>query len=283
MANLRGIKNDFASYQQLINFYHANKEKTFESIPLSLSGWFSANNSSILGAILYRIEQEGANRIILEAEYAEDILKRNGFLSFFGHPKELDRNDTTIAYQILTPRDGRYFNTYVFKELLGKPAMPKISDSLKKKLSESIYEIFINTQLHSKAEKIFICGQFYPQKHLIKFMITDIGVGIQQSVNRRFGSSLNAMQAIQWAMKTGNTTKQGVSGGIGLAILQEFIEKNNGKIQVISDNGFWELSQGQISSCLFSQTFPGTAINIEVRTDDTASYALVDEVSDDIF
>jgi hypothetical protein len=42
-------------------------------------------------------------------------------------------------------------------------------------------------------------------------------------------------------MKDGHSTKQGISGGIGLAILKEFVILNKSKIQIISDDGFYQL------------------------------------------
>ncbi|WP_147473867.1 hypothetical protein [Chryseobacterium nematophagum] len=55
------------------------------------------------------------------------------------------------------------------------------------------------------------------------------------------GEDIDAKEAIVWAMKMGNTTKTGSNpGGLGLAVIFEFIEKNKGKIQVISADGFYE-------------------------------------------
>jgi hypothetical protein len=85
-------------------------------------------------------------------------------------------------------------------------------------------------------------------------------------------------------MEGTNTTKKTVSGGLGLKILREFISLNKGKIQVISNDGFWQFSGGNIFKKLFTGEFPGTAINLCINTDDQTHYSLSSELKDeDIF
>ncbi|MDR4507873.1 MAG: hypothetical protein MRJ65_06500 [Candidatus Brocadiaceae bacterium] len=45
-----------------------------------------------------------------------------------------------------------------------------------KKITESIYEIFVNAQIHSETDFIYTCGQFFPNKHMIEFTIKDTGI-----------------------------------------------------------------------------------------------------------
>jgi hypothetical protein len=269
VEQLYKIRNDFNSYQKLINLFIHNKDKSFDVIDIELKGWFSANTSSMLGAIL-TLFQNNLNTVNINGGNSKNILEQNGFLSFFGHNKINDHNSTTIPYQVLAPEDDRYFNNYVFKEFLSQPDLPGMTKALKKRLAESIYEIFI-------------CGQFFPAKKKIEFMITDIGIGIKNVVNNRFDSNLLSTQAIEWAIEDKNTTKHGVSGGIGLALLYEFINLNKGTVQIVSNDGFWELSQEGVTVSSFAGNFPGTMVNISVRTDDKHQYMLSNEKIEDIF
>lgn len=276
------IKNSCDGYEKLLSFYSKYKDTYFEKIYLNINGWFSANLCSILGAILARL-QHNMNDIEVSAGKAIEILKRNGFLAFFGQMKTQNYNHTTIPYQVLSKHDERYFNNYVFNEFINKPDLPSMSVQLKEKLAEAIYEIFINATIHSKTDKIFVCGQFFPQKHKIDFMITDTGLGIKNVVNNTFDANLSAVQAIRWAVEDRNTTKQGISGGIGLAILKEFINGNGGKIQILSNEGYWELCNSKISTHEFKSGFDGTMVNISVRTDDNCTYSLINKDLNDIF
>ena len=67
-------------------------------------------------------------------------------------------------------------------------------------------------------------------------------------------------------------------------MLREFIVKNEGRIQIVSEKGYWELSEGKVKTRAFSEPFPGTIVNIEINTADAKSYRLVSEIrSEDIF
>lgn len=65
---------------------------------------------------------------------------------------------------------------------------------------------------------------------------------------------MTAVQAIKWAVQDRHTTKIGITGGIGLAFLKEFVTKNCGKMQIISDDGFYEFD-GKLET---TNTFNGS-------------------------
>lgn len=133
---------------------------------------------------------------------------------------------------------------------------------------------------------IFSCGQFFPDRNRLDFSVADLGIGIRQNVKEHTGQDLiTAEQAINWAMEGRNTTRAGrIPGGLGLKLLREFITMNKGKIQIVSDKGYWELSGGETSTRTFTEPFPGTIVNIEINTSDTSSYCLSSEIQpEDIF
>lgn len=282
---LNNIDTSFGGYQQLINLYQHFETSQFETINLSFEKWFSANLSSALGGILDKFI-DNYNEIEFEIipENIKNIIKKNNFLSHFGHLNVVDTNNTTIKYLKLKKSDGRFFNNYVVMELLSRSELPKMTDELKKKVAESIYEIFINAQIHSESEFIYTCGQFFPKTNTIEFTITDTGIGFKNKINERFKSSLSSIQAIKWALMDGNSTKENVSGGIGLAILTEFVKMNKGKFQIVSDSGFYQLDSKDEQSKQFDGAFPGTIVNMQFKTDDKSSYALMSEIDlNDIF
>ena len=240
--------------------------------------------SAALGGVLDKLDFTASINVSSKNEAILSILKKNGFLANYGYEKNPDVNNTTIQYLKLRASDSRYFNSYVMNELLSRSDLPKMSDSLKKKIAESIYEIFVNAQIHSKSDYIYTCGQFFPHKEKIEFTIVDMGIGFKKHINDSFNFSLSSVQTIKWALINGNTTKKDVPGGIGLSLLTEFIKLNRGKFQIISDDGFYEVGETENSGFLDSP-FPGTIVNMEFRTDDTNSYRLSSEsdYTDDIF
>lgn len=282
---LRNIDTSFESYQKIIDLYRVHKNNIFKVIELGLSQWFAANMCSALGGVLDKIT-ENLNEIkfVNISEKIKIILMKNDFLSHYGFNRIVDINNTTIKFLKLKPTDGKYFHLFVTNELLSRPELPCISLPLKKKMTEAIYEIFVNAQIHSETKNIYTCGQFYPQKNIIEFTITDTGIGFKNRINQRFKRNLTSIQAIQWAINECHTTKIGISGGLGLALLKEFIGKNKGKFQIISDDGFYQYDSNGEDIRLFRGAFPGTIVNLQFKTDDTSSYILSDEVSlDDIF
>lgn len=290
MVDFENIKNDFRSYNFLVEFYRQNKDKSYQTIDISFGkvSFIAANTCSIIGAIFQKL-QNSFNEIRLfhfNNDKVKKTLQRNGFLSFFGFPRISDNYHSTMQYLKLFPNHSRFFSEYIREELMGKKELPGMSNRLKKKITEGIYEIFINAAMHSKTnEGIFTCGQFFNVERKIEFTITDLGIGMRNSVGQYLRTAISAVDAIEWAMQEGHSTKPNDSGGLGLAILKNFITLNKGTIQVISNNGFWELSTAGIDKRTFNSEFPGTAVNICIKTDDPMKYVLSDEIiaDEDVF
>lgn len=289
------ITSSFDGYKYLTSLYHQVNELKRSNITFDFSSnnWFEANLLAVFGAIC-DIASENENRIyIIPISYrAKSIFERNGFLLKFGHQKTVDKYGTTISYREFTPAHGNDFSHYIKQELLAKPDFPSISQLLSKRMNQSIFEIFENARTHGKCDLIYTCGQYYPRKQLphIDTTIVDLGISIKKNVNDFLVQRGKAPfglghRAIQWAIQKGNTTKTGnISGGLGLDLVLEFLKLNNGKIQIVSSDGYWEYRKGQVLQGPFSIDFPGTVVNIEVNIDDSSHYQLTEEVSfDDIF
>lgn len=285
MNVLRDISDACKSYQDIITLYGKNRDQLFNDIHIKIEGWFSANMSAVLGAVLDLFSRNINNiQIFCAVAKTEEILLKNDFLSYYGRRKIFDTNHTTIKYQKLKPSDGKYFKKYIIEELIGRDELPNMSVALKEKIVEAIYEIFVNAQIHSGTDFIYTCGQFFPKKNKIEFTIVDTGIGFKEKVNRRFNTNLSAVQAIKWAVKDKKTTKEEISGGIGLAILKEFIGMNKGKMQIISNEGFYQYNCTGVIMRLFNGQFPGTIVNLQFCTDDCNAYSLKNEVDiSDIF
>ncbi len=274
---ISNIQNDKASYQRLIDFYlECQKIEHFE---LSFYYWFAANMSAAVGGILDLLQKKGVGYSLGNISGGiEAILKKNGFLKHhFNYLKTTDNHHTTIPYQKLSPHSGKVFNDYVSNQLFERHEMPLMSKGVKDKMTELIYELFVNAQLHSGTEHIYTCGQFFPYKNKIEFTIVDTGVGFKEKVNHKFNSNLSAEQAIKWAVQDRNTTKD-ITGGIGLAMLKEFTEYNKGKIQIVSSDGYYQYSKSLEFTDSFQGAFPGTIINIQFKTNDNSSYILKKEL-----
>jgi len=290
MSNkLINIHNDFHGYNELLKFYNINKDKFFDDIEVILEEWFDANLSALLGGTLDKIQNDGLNSInfIYLSPNIQTILQKNNFLSFYGYNKRDDTYHSTIEYKKFKPSDSRYFHQYLEDDLLNHTRFPNMSDVLHEKISESIHEMFVNAQIHSETDFIYTCGQYFYQRNEINFTIVDTGIGFAKRIQKDLGFEISSSQAITWAMIDGNTTKQGVSGGLGLIILKEFIMNNQGKIQIVSGDAFYELQNKKENIKKLDAYLDGSVISMTFKTNDTKTYNFSDEKEklniDDIF
>lgn len=275
--DLIGVSSNFSGYSQIIDLYHRFKNWEYGEIDLSIQEWFDANLCSALGSVLDELSEDFKIIRISAEGRTREILQKNSFLSHYGYPSIEDQYHTTLRYIKLKPSETRFFSIYIITTLLNRPELPTMSRALTKKIYESIFEIFANAQIHSESDFIYVCGQFYPQKHKLIITIADSGIGFKNKINRKFQSNLTAVQAIRWAIQDGHSTKTDIPGGIGLAILKDFITLNKGMLQIVSNEGFYQKDEQSEFFSYFPDPFPGTVVTVEFRTDDPRSYSLASE------
>jgi hypothetical protein len=286
---LPAIHHNQAGFETLVRLYAQTKDCFLEDIEINMTNasWFDADMCAAFGAIFYDLGSR-ANTIQLTNIRAnvERILLKNGFLSTYGRKRIPDTWGTTIPYQRFDVKDDRYFARYIETELIRRSEMPIMSPGLLKKFRESVFEIFSNSVIHSRTKLgIFSCGQYFPKRQRLDFSVADLGIGIRKNVKKNVGLDLAAEEAIVWATQGRNTTKRGrIPGGIGLKLLREFISLNGGRLQIVSDAGYWIQKKGQTLTARLSHPFPGTVVSIEIDTSDSQSYVLSAELSEfDIF
>jgi len=282
------VGSNFAGFAVLLDFHEKTQDLFLDEVILDFKKtvWFEANLCAVLGALLNKVE-DGLNVIKIEnlSPKLEKLLKRNFFLSHFGGLKISDFYETTVKYKKFKVNEEKLFKNYLDMELLAKTIMPDMSNLLRKKINESVFEIFNNAVIHGHSQNIFSCGQYFPKKKRLDFSIVDIGISIKQKVNEFLRRNLSGEKAIQWAVEKGHTTRTGnIPGGLGFSLIREFLEKNNGKIQIISGDGFWEQYGTEVKSSGYPKDLPGAIVNLEFNIDDKSHYRLLSEIKqEDIF
>jgi len=279
----RSVKSDSSGYSYLISLYHLlqNIKDTDVIIDFHKNTWFEANLSAILGAIIYSDDRKTNHYHLLNlSSILKSVFLRNGFIPNTESLVVANPNSTIIPYETFSPKADTDFALYIKTELLSKTGFPKLSKLAEKKIIESIFEVFENARTHGVCDKIYTCGQYFPRKNPPRLDITivDMGVSIKKNVNDFLKEELSAADSIKWAVEYGNTTKTGLKpGGLGLDVIRNFISKNNGKIQIVSDNGYWEFNRNYIHTDNFLKPFPGTIVNIEFNLDDNSHYIAKEE------
>ncbi|MBW2220628.1 MAG: ATP-binding protein [Deltaproteobacteria bacterium] len=278
------IGSNQRGFASLANIYQKVKPCQFEKIQLDFQNttWFDANMLAMLGAIMesaWSNEFGIVNLVNLRPEQ-EIIFKKTRF-SYFGGESLPDRYQTTVEYRKSKVSEIGSFEKYLEKKLLVHPGLPNMSALLRKKIKESILEIFNNAKMHGNCEFVFSCGQYYPRKGRLDFTIVDIGNTIRKKVRDYSGREVSGKKAIEWAVSERTTTRRGdIPGGLGFTLIRDFLCKNEGKIQIASADGYW-YEEGRISpSKDLNVFFGGTVVNLEFNVNDQCSYCLPSEIED---
>lgn len=277
--SLPPIRHDLSGFEALVRLNAEAGKQRFSKIEIDMTAvsWFDADMCAPLGAILYRIGHNvNMVRLTNLRSSVEKILSKNGFLSHYGHMPVRDTYGTTISYQRFDVKDDRFFAGYVESKFVGRSELPRMTPGLVKRFRESVFEIFSNAVIHSHTLLgIFSCGQFFPKRHRLDFSVADLGISIRRNVKKHAGLDLPPHEAIVWATQAQNTTKRGsIPGGLGLKLLSEFIKLNGGRLQIVSDSGYWSLEKSNIQTARLRAPFPGTVVNVEINTADAQSYTL---------
>jgi hypothetical protein len=275
------IGSNQQGFASLANIYQQVKPCQFETIQLDFQNttWFDANMLAMLGAIMESAWTNDFGIVNLRPEQ-EKIFKKTRY-SYFGGEFLPDSYHTTVEYRKSKVSEIGSFEKYLEKKLLAHREMPRMSALLRKKIKESILEIFNNAKMHGNCEFVFSCGQYYPKKGRLDFTIVDIGNTIRKKVRDYSRREVSGKRAIEWAVRECTTTRKGdIPGGLGFTLIRDFLCKNEGKIQIASADGYWYEKDYTSYSEDLSDFFGGTVVNLEFNVNDQCSYCLPSEIEE---
>ncbi len=244
------------------------------------SCFIEANLCAVLGSIFPASKVNFSfHSSILPYREVKNVLKRNGFLAYYGGDSCHSCTDTTVQYRIFRKHEVEALAIYISKDIFKVGAFPKMSAEARKNMIKYILEIFDNSISHGQTDKVFICGQYYPKKALLKFTLVDLGISIKKNIYNCKGLDLSGTEAIQWAISDNNTTRSGKTpGGLGLKLLREFLKMNGGYMQIVSNDGFWEGTKDKDNFCNIPNAFSGTIVTVSFNTNDNKQYFATNEI-----
>lgn len=119
-----------------------------------------------------------------------------------------------------------------------------------------------------------ICCQTYPNKRLVRIGITDLGIGIEQSLRANPANleRLEHANPIEVAVEKRVTGRPENFGGYGLFLASKIIEENEGVFGIRSRRHSWTQVRGRTQR-KFGLDWPGTALNLIFRTNNPISLA----------
>ena len=244
---------------------------------------FDSNLSAIIGDVLEDISD--FKQVYVKKPDNELVYKnlvRNRFFPAFQKDYKMPESEreSYLPFRSFKIKDAVQFKEYI-AELIHKRQFPRHSKKVGQTIMESIHEIYVNAIEHGKSRHITCCGE----KHANTFDVTvvDCGTTIPETVNRFMFNHGNRQMddndTIVWAMGRGNTTKETV-GGLGLAIICDFMNLNKGTLQIISGKGFIEYENSRHKRLNLNNPFPGTIVSMRFNLADKKAYFLKEEKID---
>lgn len=142
-----------------------------------------------------------------------------------------------------------------------------------------LYEIFINAGTHGKNELgTYTYGTLRRNEFI--FTIYDAGVGIKENVNHFLQKNYSAQEAMNWALKSGNSTLiTDYPRGAGFSLLETFAYKNSGKITLCSDNIICIMEKGNRTFRCMKTNIRGTLFIMNIKADREYIYDMNKEMS----
>ena len=107
----------------------------------------------------------------------------------------------------------------------------------------------------------------------IVFCILDRGIGIFNSLKRKYPELINSEQAISESIKYGISGARDPDRGLGLWVINRNIKKSKGKMCILSGNGIYRYEYDrdnsiEIERCsTIKNSFDGTIINLKIIND----------------
>ena len=248
---------------------------------------FDGNLASALGAVLDAIVSCGYHVYLKSPPpgKAKRVLSRNHFFKAWSVSTNTEERENFVYYHKFSSSETDAFKDYIDKELVHKKLFPVHTDLVGETIIANVYEIYANAIMHGRTNYVYSCGEYKEKEKILEMSIVDFGRTIHTNVNDYLSQknigTLNAVDAIEWAFVIGNTTKL-IPGGLGLAMLKEFMNLNNGCIQVVSGEGFLEIIGDKVIKTMLSVSFTGTIVTMRFNFNDPKNYFMTSEKQIDI-
>lgn len=260
---------------ELLKFYNFAIQHRYCSIVLNLSPLNSvdANLSALILAIAYKLKQEYKIYVYVELASHMNVFFRNGLISHLtgkGNTNQYgDDRNSTIPLSTFPAVEAENFCKYLKSDFFSHRGLDGIANGVKIDLSTHFEEVFVNVQLHANTTyPVFTCGQYFPEKQILKFTLVDLGDGFYKKIALKDNLVKTDKDAILWATYKLNSTKDVAiwgPGGTGLKELKNYCAANNGSLHICSGNGFVNFSGGRTMEHNLLHPLKGSLVNLIFR------------------
>lgn len=154
-------------------------------------------------------------------------------------------------------------------------------------LKTTIGEVFSNAYTHNNINEYYYFKNiiFENNNYYLIVNVVDYGNTITRNVESYFRNKNKIYQSscIEWAIKAGNTTRDG-SGGYGLPTLLDYVKKAEGDLIILSGNEILYMKNGHENfQDKLLGFFPGTAVCFKIKLYDLNNCFTYDEKNNTLF
>jgi len=275
---VRRINDDPHDFKNLFHLWNICHDKQQFELNFSKCDFLKQNAVAFLGGMITQITSDGGSVSLNTDTLAPALranLEQNGFL----HEMGLDASPwdgNSIPYRQDREPDFQKISRYLKEKWIGK-GWVNMDPNLVEAIVSNVLEIYSNAFTHSYSlNGVHSCGQKYPQLQELKITAVDFGIGIPQSVRdylHKTGEpdTIPDDKALQLAFHEGFSTRPEL-GGLGLKLLKEFIQLNEGRLDIYSHAGHATVD---VNGERYENTeafFKGTVVNITINIDQKFYY-----------
>lgn len=252
------LTNNFQGVVFFTDLYHRTKKCYGEEIVFNFEETkvIESNLFSILGCLISSLEKKKNKARLIGIQEPIDNLFNTKKLVNGAAKKDLWKH--LIKCQNFTSPDEGALSEYLETKIF--PERPDISlnQHLKMAIQLCVAEVFRNAFVHSRCREVFISHYFSVYNK--KLFVTIVNKG-KSFVD--ISSSNHPIAAVEWAVQNGTTTFKRNHKGIGLFTIRQFVQQNQGKIQIMSGTAVWKQVKQRTFSKEYEKAFPGTIITLE--------------------
>ena len=272
------INDDPQDFDTLFRIWTSIHNKQHIEIKFSSCDFLRQNAVAFLGGTISYIRSNGGKVSIDTNSLLPAIkanLEQNGFLNAMGE-STLPWDGNSIPYREDRHENYQSISQYLHEKWIGKGWL-YIDPELARVIVSNVIEIYSNAFTHaSSSNGVYSCGQNYPSLQELKITVIDFGIGIPQSVRdylvtNGYSSEISDERALQIAFQEGFSTKPEL-GGMGLKLLKEFIQKNQGRMDIYSHSGHAIVDSNGEKFEPIDSFFKGTVVNISLNRDQKFYY-----------
>lgn len=228
--------------------------------------WVSPYTACWFAAVKDKLESAGKILHVIEPERYNALHQWHnlGISKYLGLSKNIKSLPNLPAFPVIRQNEPSYPLAGKIKDVL--TANMRGVENFHKALHFAVRETIENSFEHGLTDHCYICAYSVPTKNIVRLCILDTGIGIPDSIrsSKRFSSDLSDIEAVELASEYGVSSKE-EDRGIGLYLMRDVAEKNEGSLSILSGNALIEISS-TIERVTLGTKFHGVVLKFVLRT-----------------